>query len=258
MTRSARGARRRGAVSFALVAILAGAAILVSPWARDRAEQLAEWAWGKSSSPASTEPGTPSTSTVDSIRALEGLIVVAERPDVPGYQRGCAAGEACSFGPAWTDDSTAPDSHNGCGTRDDVLREQLADVVFRAGSGCVVVGGTLHDPYTGAVIPFSKTNAAAVQIDHVYPLARAYDMGAAGWTQERRTAFANDTELELLAVDGRANQAKGDSGPAQWLPPNPAETCGYLRRYIGVAAAYGLAITAAEHDVMARILAGCG
>ena len=90
----------------------------------------------------------------------------------------------------------------------------------------MVVGGTLHDPYTSAVIPFSKTNAAAVQIDHVYPLARAFDMGAAGWSQERRTEFANDTGLELLAVDGRANRAKGDSGPAEWLPPNPAETCG--------------------------------
>jgi len=60
-----------------------------------------------------------------------------------------------------------------------------------------VAGGTLHDPYTGAVIPYSKTNAAAVQIDHVYPLARAFDMGAAGWSQERRTTFANDTGLEL-------------------------------------------------------------
>jgi len=258
VTRSRRGTRRRGTVSFVLVAILAGAAILGSTWVRDRAQQLAGWAWGKSSSPASGEPGPPPASTVDSIRALEGLIVVAERPDIPGYQRGCAAGEACSFGPAWTDDSTAPDSHDGCGTRDDVLREQLADVVFRAGSGCVVVGSTLHDPYTGAIIPFSKTDAADVQIDHVYPLARAYDMGAAGWSQERRTAFANDTRLELLAVDGRANRAKGDSGPAEWLPPDPAETCGYLRRYIGVAAAYGLAITADEHDAMARILPGCG
>jgi hypothetical protein len=245
-------------VSFALIAILAGAAILGSPWVRDRAEQLAQWASGKSRSPANAETGTPSTSTVDSIRALDGLIVVAERPEVPGYQRGCAPGEACSFGPAWTDDSTAPDGHNGCGTRDDVLREQLADVVFRAGSGCVVAGGTLHDPYTSAVIPFSKTNAAAVQIDHVYPLARAFDMGAAGWSQERRTEFANDTGLELLAVDGRANRAKGDSGPAEWLPPNPAEACGYLRRYIDVAATYELAITAAEHHVMARILTGCG
>jgi hypothetical protein len=83
-------------------------------------------------------------------------------------------------------------------------------------------------------------------------------MGAAGWSQDRRTAFANDTRLELLAVDGRANQAKGDSGPAEWLPPSPAETCDYLRRYIAVAAAYRLAITADEHQVMSRILAGCG
>jgi hypothetical protein len=107
VTRSTRGTRRRGTVSFALIAILAGAAILGSPWVRDRAEQLAEWAWGKSSPPATTEPGPPPASTADSLRALEGLIVVAERPDIPGYQRGCAPGEACSFGPAWTDDSCA-------------------------------------------------------------------------------------------------------------------------------------------------------
>jgi hypothetical protein len=242
-------------VSFALVAFLAGAVILASPWVRDRADELAEWGWGQPSPPATTEP-TPSTA--GSIQALATLTVVPERPNVPGYQRGCGPGEACSFGPAWTDDTAAPDGHNGCGTRDDVLKEQLAAVAFRAGSGCVVVAGTLHDPYTGTVIPFSKANASAVQVDHVYPLARAFDMGAAGWSQDRRTAFANDTELELLAVDGRANQAKGDSGPAEWLPPDPPRTCDYIQRYIAVAAAYRLAITADEHQVMSRILAGCG
>jgi hypothetical protein len=59
-------------------------------------------------------------------------------------------------------------------------------VVFAEGSGCVVVSGTLHDPYTGTFIPFSKADASAVQIDHLYPLAQAYDMGAAGWSQDRR------------------------------------------------------------------------
>ena len=121
----------------------------------------------------------------------------------------------------------------------------------------MVMAGTLHDPYTGTAIPFRKADASAVQVDHLYPLARAFDMGAVDWTQDRRTAFANDTGLELLAVGGWANQAKGDSGPAEWLPHNPSETCDYVQRYIRVAAAYRLAITAAEHDVMARILTAC-
>jgi hypothetical protein len=195
--------------------------------------------------------------SADGVGVLDTLTVVPVRPHIPGYQRACGPGESCSFGPAWTDDSAAPDAHNGCGTRNDVLREQLTGVVFAEGSVCVVVAGTLHDPYTGTAIPFRKADASAVQVDHLYPLARAFDMGAADWTQDRRTAFANDTELELLAVDGDANQAKGDSGPAEWLPADPSGTCEYVRRYIRVAAAYRLAITAAEHDVMSRTIAGC-
>lgn len=139
-----------------------------------------------------------------------------------------------------------------------MLREQLTDVAVAAGSHCVVVAGTLNDPYTGTLIPFRKAEAAAVQIDHVYPLARAFDMGAAGWSQDQRTAFANDTGLVLLAVDGSANQSKGDSGPAEWMPPDPAEACEYVRRYVTIASAYRLTITAAEHQAMTRTLSSCG
>ncbi len=176
---------------------------------------------------------------------------------MPGYQRGCGPGQGCSFGPAWTDDSTAPDGHNGCGTRNDVLAEQLTHVAFKDGSTCVVVAGTLRDPYTGRALVFTKADASAVQIDHVYALARAFDMGAAGWTQDKRTAFANDTALELLAVDGAVNQSKGDSGPAEWLPPDTAGACAFVRRYVAIAAAYDLAITAAERDTITVTLAGC-
>ena len=75
-------------------------------------------------------------------------------------------------------------------------------------------------------------------------------LGAADGIRERHRA-------ELLAVDGDANQAKGDSGPAEWLPPDPSGTCDYVQRYIRVAAAYRLAITAAEHETIARILTTC-
>jgi hypothetical protein len=205
-------------------------------------------------------PGVPVTGlpAAEALLVLDTLTVLPERPDVSGYQRGCGAGQRCSFGSAWTDDSSAPDGHNGCGTRNDVLREQLTDVSFAPGSTCVVVAGTLLDPYTGAAVAFRKAEANDVQIDHVYPLARAFDMGAAGWTQERRTAFANDTELELLAVTGAVNQAKGDAGPAEWMPPDPAAACGYVQRYIAVARAYALAVTAAEQDSMRTTLGRCG
>ncbi len=246
--------RRPRGVALVLASLI-GAVFLATPWVLDRFD---EFGARQETAVAGTDLSRMNGDTADALGLLAGLTVAPQRPAVPGYQRGCGAGKACTFGPAWTDDSDAPDGHNGCGTRNDVLREQLTDVGFAEGSRCVVVAGTLHDPYTGTVIQFRKADASAVQIDHVYPLARAFDMGAAGWSQDQRTAFANDTDLVLLAVDGSANQSKGDSGPAEWMPPDPSEACDYVRRYVTIAAAYRLAITATEHRSMARTLASCG
>ncbi len=258
--------RRRGLLT-ALVVGLAGAAavLLARTWSAPPDESAAA---SPASASASTSVhhtvtvpmGAPSTGhgAAAAVQALNSLTVLPQRPDVPGYERGCGAGQRCSFGAAWTDNSSAPDGHNGCGTRNDVLRQQLTDARLAPGSTCVVVAGTLRDPYTGGSSTFRKADANDVQIDHVYPLARAFDMGAAGWTQARRTAFANDTDLELLAVAGAVNQAKGDAGPAEWLPPDPVAACAYVERYIAIAGAYALAITAAEHDSMTATLATCG
>ena len=261
------GFRRRRALGVLLIAC-AGVALVAAGCTH---EDAAGGAGAGALSSATAQGVAPSSTAVlsptakrstggpaDTVTELDGLTVLSARPDVPTYQRGCGPGQRCSFGAAWTDDSAAPDGHNGCGTRNDVLQEQLNDVVFKDGSGCVVVAGTLRDPYTGTEISFRKADAADVQIDHVYPLARAFDMGAAGWPQERRTAFANDTDLELLAVAAAANQAKGDYGPAEWMPPDPNGACAYVGRYISIAWAYQLAITAAEHDTLSRVLASCG
>lgn len=80
--------------------------------------------------------------------------------------------EACVYGPAWTDDYTGPSSHDGCDTRNDVLKIQLVDVAFKPGTrDCKVIAGTLHDPYTGTDIAFSTSNPSAIQIDHVLSAA---------------------------------------------------------------------------------------
>jgi hypothetical protein len=110
------------------------------------------------SAPAAAGIDTASQARED----LQRLVVVARRPYVPGYQRSCGPGQACSFGAAWTDDQDAVDGHNGCSTRDDVLAAQLRNVTRRAGSRCVVVAGILTDPYTGATITFSKSEADLV------------------------------------------------------------------------------------------------
>ena len=74
---------------------------------------------------------------------------------------------------------------------------------------------------------------------------------------DHRTIFANDP-LNLLAVDGDANQQKGDSDAASWLPPNKSFRCRYVARQIAVKQKYSLWVTEAEKAAMRRILNGCG
>ena len=114
---------------------------------------------------------------------------------------------------------------------------------------CVVVSGTLPDPFTGQLLPFTKADAAAIQIDHVVPLSLAWQMGAAQWSREKRTNFANDP-LNLLAVEGRANSQKSDSGPASWLPPNKSIRCAYGTRVAQVSIKYQLALSVPDKAMM--------
>lgn len=176
--------------------------------------------------------------------------VVATRPDIPGYKRD-------QFGQTWTDDHTGQGGHNGCDTRNDVLAAQLAAVRYRGKSRCVVVGTLAADPYTGRRIEFRKAAATKVQIDHVYPLSRAWDMGAARWPKQRRVDFANDQTTNLLAVDGLTNASKNDSGPGEWLPINRGYRCTYVLRYLQVAHKYALPITAADRDAARAITRTC-
>ena len=61
----------------------------------------------------------------------------------------------------------------------------------------------------------------------------------------------------VLAVDGPTNQQKSDGDAATWLPPNKSYRCDYVARQISVKSSYGLWVTRAEHDAMARVLADC-
>ena len=58
-----------------------------------------------------------------------------------------------------------------------------------------------------------------------------------------RVRFANDP-ANLLAVEGQANQDKGDKEPAVWMPPNTAFRCQYAMQFIAVLRGYGLPVDA--------------
>jgi hypothetical protein len=208
--------------------------------------------------PTPTATPTPSQERDASVQALSSLetVTVRARTKVVGYDRSCSPGHGCVFGAAWSDDTTAAGGHNGCDTRNDVLAGQLTEV-DKGTSRCVVQAGTLDDPYSGARIEFRKATADQVEIDHVVPLAYAWDMGASTWTLETRMAFANDEALNLLAVAKTANASKSDSGPGSWVPGNVAYRCQYAIRWVKVVSTYGLAVTDADQKSLRDTLRVC-
>jgi len=184
---------------------------------------------------------------------LAGIAVLPQRSHRYDYRRP-------AFGEAWDDDNDAPLGHNGCDTRDDILDRDLTGKTYVATKRCpnAVATGTLHDPYTNAVIAFQRGAKVgeAVQIDHIVPLAYAWDMGAYGWPDPVRLRFANDP-ANLLAVQGQANQNKGDLPPAQWMPPNHAFACQYAMQFIAVLRGYSLPVDEASTGVLRQAAATC-
>ena len=146
---------------------------------------------------------------------------------------------------------------DGCSTREVILARDLADE--KLDDKCRVQSGRLNDPYTGKTIQFQrgKETSQRVQIDHVVALSDAWQKGAQQLPHEEREKLANDP-LNLLAVDGPANQAKGDGDAATWLPANKPFRCQYIERQVAVKRRYRLWVTSAEKDAMARILSSCG
>jgi hypothetical protein len=123
---------------------------------------------------------------------------------------------------------------------------------------CNVLSGELHDPYTDKAIHFVRGAATSdyVQIDHVVALSNAWQTGAQQLSYIEREAFANDP-LNLLAVDGAANEQKSDGDAATWLPPNKSFRCQYVERQVKVKHKYSLWVTPPEREAIKRVLAAC-
>lgn len=194
-----------------------------------------------------TTHGTPTTLAPSSTAALAALpsIPIKGRAPKTGYERSL-------FGPTWKDVD-----RNECDTRNDTLRRDLSPVSIKPGThGCLVLSGTLADPYTGETVEFVRGGPSEVDIDHLVPLSDAWQKGAQGWDQEKRERLANDP-ANLAASAAGANRAKGDGDLATWLPPNRAHWCTYAAEIVKVKASYGLWMTPAEHQRAEQILTDC-
>ena len=143
---------------------------------------------------------------------------------------------------------------DGCNTRNEVLIAE-ATTTPTIGSGCALTGGRWHSYYDNA----DWTLASDLDIDHLVPLAEAWDSGARNWTTAQRQAYANDLgdSRDLVAVTDNVNQSKGDRDPAEWMPPFAGATCRYVTEWLVVKIRWRLTVDSAEKAALTSFAAGC-
>jgi hypothetical protein len=181
--------------------------------------------------------------------AADDALAALNKLEVKG--RAAKTGYSRSQFPHWSD----PD-RNGCDARNDILKRDLTQTTFKAGSrDCKVNAGQLLDPFSGKVVIFSATEGT-IDIDHVVALSNAWQTGAAFLDTNVRIQIANDP-LNLIAVDAKLNRQKGDGDAVTWLPPNKRFRCEYVARQIAVKVRYKLWVTEPEKAAITRVLKGC-
>ena len=147
-----------------------------------------------------------------------------------------------SYFGSWTDDDG--DCLN---TRHEILSELSTAPTQVAQDGCRVLRGRWYDPYSGEV----TADATSLDIDHVVPLAWAWDHGAAAWSRPERVRFANDPR-NLVPVSAGVNRSKGADGPDEWLPPFEEGRCQYVLLFLRLVRTYDLTVDAPERARLGR------
>ncbi|CCK32961.1 putative secreted protein (plasmid) [Streptomyces davaonensis JCM 4913] len=149
----------------------------------------------------------------------------------------------------WTDAD-----RDGCSTRAEVLLEE-AVTAPEQGAGCLLTGGTWYSPYDDRYVEGPR----GLDIDHMVPLAEAWDSGASAWTAKEREAYANDLGdgRALIAVTAASNRSKADQDPATWQPPADGYRCTYAITWVAVKTRWQHTIDPAEQAALAEILSAC-
>lgn len=174
------------------------------------------------------------------VEVLEKLEVKGRAPKT-GYSRE-------EFYPGWP-------TVEGCSLRQRILKRELGETAVL--DGCNVISGEFDEPYTGEhMILKDRSEVAKIQIDHVVALSDAWQKGAQYKDYETRNKIATDP-LNLLAVDGPANNQKSDADAATWLPANKKFRCQYVARQVSVKYKYGLWVTQAEKTAISKVLENC-
>ncbi|MEU1918344.1 HNH endonuclease family protein [Streptomyces massasporeus] len=143
---------------------------------------------------------------------------------------------------------------DGCHTRAEVLIHEAVEAPT-VGPNCRLENGRWLSYYDGV----SVTSASGLDIDHMVPLAEAWDSGASAWTAQRREQYANDQgqEASLVAVTARSNRSKSDQDPAQWLPPAADAHCRYAAEWVATKLRWDLAADEGELAALGELADVC-
>jgi hypothetical protein len=185
-------------------------------------------------------PSAEAVTRVSSRQLLNGLTVKAEHHR--GYDRAKFAG--------WEDADG-----DGCDTRDEVLMHEAVSLP-RIGSGCSLSRGRWLSKYDGV----TTTDPSTFDIDHLVPLAEAWQSGASRWSASTRARYANDLRYgaALIAVTALAYRSIGDQEPQDWLPVRTAYRCSYLANWVAVKWRWHLKVNRIEDRFLRAHLKACG
>ena len=142
---------------------------------------------------------------------------------------------------------------NGCDARQDalIMWSTIAATVNRAGT-CKTITGWWVSPYDLV----ASANPGDFDVDHLVPLADAFDSGGWQWSASKRRQFANN-QAELVVASASSNRSKGADSPDQWRPSNRGSWCAYATGWLGVKVAWELTATTAERDALGQMLDTC-
>lgn len=143
---------------------------------------------------------------------------------------------------------------SGCDSRKSVI---ISEAVVKpvVEKGCVIKGGEWLSIYDLVKV----TEAGKLDVDHMVPLAEAWDSGASTWDDLKREKYANDQTdpRHLIAVTGPSNRSKSDQDPAEWMPTNKAYHCEYIANWVSIKVRWALSIDPKEKTALIANLKGC-
>jgi len=192
--------------------------------------------------PPTTAPSPPMSPAPGEVTLAQLLSMLTTQPENRiGYDRALFA--------HWIDADG-----DGCDTRKEVLIGE-SRIAVTVGPNCSLSGGSWLSSYDD--VPF--TDPSGLDIDHMVPLAEAWDSGAWSWSAATRQAFANDIGVgwSLIAVSASSNRAKSDQDPADWLPPEADAWCGYLGDWLAVKVRWSLSVDSRERTALASLIEAC-